>query len=96
MNAIEKAKEAFEKWLRSYCFQAPPDRDYQLMKDAFMEGAGFAALEAEKPAESARECAELVFGLSGGPDDLDECARIIESYHAKKCAECRKQAAEAV
>ena len=33
----EKVKEEFEKWLRSYCFQAPPERDYLLMKDTWAE-----------------------------------------------------------
>lgn len=33
----EKIKEEFEKWLRSYCFQAPPNKDYQLMKDVWTE-----------------------------------------------------------
>jgi hypothetical protein len=35
----DKIKEEFEKWLRTYCFQSPPPRDYELMKDTFMECA---------------------------------------------------------
>ena len=46
----DKDSEKFELWLRTYCFQAPPERDYQLMKDVWLESAEQARKEAAERA----------------------------------------------
>lgn len=40
-------REAFVKWLPTYCFQRPPEGYMVVMQDAFIAGA-LAALDAEK------------------------------------------------
>ena len=70
----DKDRENFELWLRTYCFQAPRERDYQLMKDVWLESA-------EQVRKEAAERVRKVMNVSeGGSDTIDKiCAAILST-----------------
>lgn len=98
MNAIEKAKEALKKALDA--IEYLDDDGFESHKAVINDA--LTALEAEKPADDATKLAQRIYRDGGCRVMLSFgyygslIQSYAEAYHAKKCAECRKQAAEAV
>lgn len=95
MTAMEKAREALIDVMRFLNARVEKTSGEIYHIDQLREA--LAALEAEKPAEDAGECAELCIAvwLSPSTDRRNDTAKLIhsfaESYHAKRCAECKKR-----
>ncbi len=102
MTSIEKALYALkiaDEFCGKHTAEDCPDYIAVPIKDAIK------ALEAEKPAEDAKECAkkyikenvresgEYNYFITKDPDgeDLEQLLNeFAESYHVKNCAECKK------